>query len=159
MKAILKLYPRTWRNRYEAEVAALIDEHPLRLRDRLDLLWGAIDAHVCAQPASQELAFAGGRERGIVTSWLPQTWPSLLILTALVTLIGYIVQTGFVLDGKELLKAMAVYVPTTLAIGFWFEPLGKYLPWDYHSTRSRTWVAIIAAIVQIAAIAAFCLWG
>ena len=41
----LRLYPRAWRDRYEAEMLALLDARPLDRRTRLDLARGALDAH------------------------------------------------------------------------------------------------------------------
>jgi len=41
---LLRLYPRAWRQRYEAEMRALLDEHEVTMRTRLDLLRGALDA-------------------------------------------------------------------------------------------------------------------
>lgn len=41
---LLRLYPRAWRKRYEAEMSALLEEHDVTLATRLDLLRGAFDA-------------------------------------------------------------------------------------------------------------------
>src|SRR5262245_17448895 len=41
---LLRLYPRAWRERYEAEMMALLEEHDVTLATRLDLLRGAFDA-------------------------------------------------------------------------------------------------------------------
>lgn len=41
---LLRLYPRAWRKRYEAEMLALLEEHDVTLATRLDLLRGTIDA-------------------------------------------------------------------------------------------------------------------
>ena len=46
MTALVRLYPRAWRDRYEAEFLALLDDRPPRLLDRLDILLGAVDAHL-----------------------------------------------------------------------------------------------------------------
>jgi hypothetical protein len=43
---LLRLYPRGWRGRYEAEVRALLEEHEIRLRTLIDLLIGALDARL-----------------------------------------------------------------------------------------------------------------
>ena len=43
---VLRLYPRRWRGRYEAEVQALLEEHAIRLRTLIDLLIGALDARL-----------------------------------------------------------------------------------------------------------------
>lgn len=41
---LLKLYPRWWRDRYEAEVGRLLEEHRVRLNTLVDLVAGAVDA-------------------------------------------------------------------------------------------------------------------
>jgi hypothetical protein len=41
---LLRLYPRAWRERYGAEMQALLDQHDVTLVTRLDLLRGAWDA-------------------------------------------------------------------------------------------------------------------
>ena len=46
MEPILRLYPTPWRRRYGDEVAGLLVERPPGIRDRLDLLGGALDAHL-----------------------------------------------------------------------------------------------------------------
>jgi hypothetical protein len=51
MNALLRLYPRAWRERYLAEVTALLEERPPSLGDRLDLLRGAADAWLHPQVA------------------------------------------------------------------------------------------------------------
>ena len=40
------LYPRAWRARYGEELGALLEETQLGFRDRIDLVRGAIDAHL-----------------------------------------------------------------------------------------------------------------
>ena len=46
MRWLLCLYPRTWRRRYEAEFMALLEERGLILTDVLDIILGALDAHL-----------------------------------------------------------------------------------------------------------------
>lgn len=41
---LLRLYPKAWRQRYEAEMQALLDQHEVTIGTRLDLLRGALDA-------------------------------------------------------------------------------------------------------------------
>jgi hypothetical protein len=43
---IVALYPRAWRARYGEEFEALLEAGSLGLRDRVDLLRGALDAHL-----------------------------------------------------------------------------------------------------------------
>ncbi|GCF11655.1 hypothetical protein [Dictyobacter arantiisoli] len=43
---LIRLYPHHWRSRYEEEFLFLLEERPLSLVDDLDLLRGALDAHL-----------------------------------------------------------------------------------------------------------------
>jgi hypothetical protein len=43
---LLRLYPRAWRDRYGEEVAAVLAEHHITYWTMLDLLLGALDAHL-----------------------------------------------------------------------------------------------------------------
>jgi hypothetical protein len=43
---LVRLYPAAWRERYGAELEDLIDRQPASLRVMLDVLLGALDAHV-----------------------------------------------------------------------------------------------------------------
>ncbi|HZJ51792.1 MAG TPA: hypothetical protein VFF07_13335 [Actinomycetota bacterium] len=43
---LIRLYPQRWRNRYEDEMGALLEEGPVSVRDGLDLLRGALEAHL-----------------------------------------------------------------------------------------------------------------
>jgi hypothetical protein len=45
-RLLLRLYPRVWRMRYEEEMLALLESRPLAFSDCLDLIFGAIDAHL-----------------------------------------------------------------------------------------------------------------
>lgn len=45
-RALLRLYPRAWRERYEEELVALIDETRLSVWEALDLARGAVVEHV-----------------------------------------------------------------------------------------------------------------
>lgn len=49
MSGLLRLYPRTWRERYGDEFLALISERPLSLADRVDIVRGAVDARLNPQ--------------------------------------------------------------------------------------------------------------
>ena len=56
MSAILRLYPRAWRERYGDELAALLEEHPASLADQLDLIRGALDARLHPQVPGADVA-------------------------------------------------------------------------------------------------------
>jgi hypothetical protein len=45
-KFLLHLYPRTWRARYEEELLAVLESCSLSFPDTIDILLGAIDAHL-----------------------------------------------------------------------------------------------------------------
>jgi len=44
MKWILELYPLAWRQRYQEEMLALLEQHQVTWRTVVDLLWGAVEA-------------------------------------------------------------------------------------------------------------------
>ncbi len=43
---LLKLYPQAWRERYEEEMIALLEEHTITLFTLIDLCFGALDARL-----------------------------------------------------------------------------------------------------------------
>ena len=43
---LLRLYPRSWRDRYDDEVVAVLAEHHVTYWTALDLVLGALDAHL-----------------------------------------------------------------------------------------------------------------
>ena len=49
MSRLVGLYPRPWRVRYESEFLALLAARPPSLRDRLDIVLGAVDARIRPQ--------------------------------------------------------------------------------------------------------------
>jgi hypothetical protein len=63
MRALLRLYPKAWRNRYEDEFTALIEASPGRFSLIVDVVAGAIDARLnpglVTRPASAPAASKG----------------------------------------------------------------------------------------------------
>jgi hypothetical protein len=51
MSRLVDLYPRAWRERYGDELRALLEQRPPSVRDRLDVLRGALDARIHPQLA------------------------------------------------------------------------------------------------------------
>jgi hypothetical protein len=49
MTRLVRLYPRPWRDRYEAEVLDLLEQRPPSIGDAVDLVRGAVDAHLHPQ--------------------------------------------------------------------------------------------------------------
>jgi hypothetical protein len=72
MKALLRLYPRSWRNRYGGEMDALVEELPGRLGVALDLLIGAAGAYASVIRANRVLSSAAGYLHGVSVAVLVQ---------------------------------------------------------------------------------------
>ncbi len=43
---IMKLYPQAWRDRYEIEMRAVLEDHKITFFTLFDLLFGALDARM-----------------------------------------------------------------------------------------------------------------
>jgi hypothetical protein len=92
----LRLYPRDWRDRYEAEVLAVLEMRQVDARTRLDLVRGAVDAHAHPRtvPAIPVLAaiVAGVAwvAAGLTSAFqpVPPDWPGYLLETLPIALIG-----------------------------------------------------------------------
>ncbi len=65
MKALLRLYPRAWRQRYGDEMTALLAQEQASIRLMVDLIAGAIDARLNPQ---QPLGGTAGDSREGVTT-------------------------------------------------------------------------------------------
>lgn len=59
MSALVRLYPRPWRERYETEFLALLASRPPSIGDRVDIVRGAVDARL-----HPELSGGGGERPG-----------------------------------------------------------------------------------------------
>jgi hypothetical protein len=72
MKALLRLYPRAWRERYGGEMAALVDDLPAGIGVALDLLVGAGAAYAMALRANRILSSAAAYLHGVCVAVLLQ---------------------------------------------------------------------------------------
>src|SRR5260370_9764292 len=72
MKALLRLYPRAWRERYGSEMAALVDDMPADFGVALDLLVGAGAAYAMAVRANRILSSAAAYLHGVCVAVLLQ---------------------------------------------------------------------------------------
>jgi hypothetical protein len=81
MTTLVRLYPRAWRDRYEAEFLGILEARPPSRRDRLDIVRGAFDARlhpeVPGSPDGPRLGLQPVRLLGVVAvvaglAWL--TW-------------------------------------------------------------------------------------
>lgn len=93
---LLRLYPRAWRDRYESEMLAVMEADRLDWRTRLDLIRGALDAHVhpATPPSIPVIAATVTGVAWIVagavaaTQPLPPDWPGFLFETLPIGLVG-----------------------------------------------------------------------
>jgi hypothetical protein len=76
MSRLLRLYPAAWRERYEPELLALLHDRPVRLRGSVDVVLGAIDAHLhpeliggTRQPWTHRLPGLLAMGAGLIWSW------------------------------------------------------------------------------------------
>lgn len=88
MTSLLRLYPRDWRERYEDEFLSLLADRPPDVRDRFDIVRGAIDARI--RPQVRKGAGAPGPEapRASVSS---RALGVLVALGAIPWLTGFVV--------------------------------------------------------------------
>jgi hypothetical protein len=82
---LLRLYPRAWRDRYEEEVLAVLEQARLGRRARLDLVRGALDArlHAASRLPATAALLSGGLWTiagvAVVGQPAPPDWPGYLI--------------------------------------------------------------------------------
>jgi hypothetical protein len=131
MSRLVRLYPRPWRDRYEEEFLALLAERPLTVADRLDMVRGAVDAHVHPQ--------------GDVA---PQPWthrlPGLLALVA--GSMWSVVFLAFVV-WSDSAWAVAILIPLSVLLMFFS------LPGDYMAAHGRR-IAIALGVVGLCIVVA-----
>jgi hypothetical protein len=72
MKSFLKLYPRSWQERYGDEMELLLDESPGGLGVALDLLLGAATAYAIVIRGNRILSAAGAYLHGVCVAVLVQ---------------------------------------------------------------------------------------
>lgn len=86
MSALVRLYPRAWRERYEIEFLGILEARPPSGKDRLDIVRGAVDARLHPEvPGSPDLprpAMQAARLVGVAAivaglAWL--AWFALLL--------------------------------------------------------------------------------
>jgi hypothetical protein len=107
---IAALYPRAWRQRYGDELAGLLDAGGLGLRGRIDLLRGALDAHLHPERRSPLPVVAAITASALATAHalvlaaqpVPPDWP------------------GYLEDGLPLvIGAVAALIP--VSVGLWLK--------------------------------------
>jgi hypothetical protein len=84
--AIVQRYPAAWRERYEAEVCALIEETPVRLRDLGELVRGLVTER------AREVISADDRPKrtAAVLGWMPAVF--IILFTAVAAALGLVLR-------------------------------------------------------------------
>lgn len=72
MRALLRLYPRAWRERYGGELDALLEDLPAGAGTSLDLLVGALAANAAVIRANRILSAAAAGLHGVGVAFLLQ---------------------------------------------------------------------------------------
>ena len=120
MKGLLRLYPRSWRKRYGAELEDLVDQTPGGFAVALDLVIGAAVAYRDVIAGNRVLAAAGACLHGMSVAVLVQAIGFLtLILVAQRTQnstdlsfgpfdLATVTRTGYFLHGPALLSPVNV---------------------------------------------------
>jgi hypothetical protein len=72
MKALLRLYPRSWRERYGREMEVLLEQLPGEIGVGLDLVLGAAEAYATVVRGNRLLSAAGAYLHGICVAVLLQ---------------------------------------------------------------------------------------
>jgi hypothetical protein len=131
MSRLVRFYPRAWRDRYEDEFLALLEARPLTSRDVLDVVWGAVDAHLHPQ--------------GDVA---PQPWTHRIPgLVALIAGAMWSVEFLEFVFRYESAWTLAILIPLSLLLMF------LSLPGDYMASHLRQ-IAIAVGVVGLCVVVA-----
>lgn len=132
MRRLLRLYPAAWRERYEAEFIATLQERPVGPTGAMDIVHGAIDAHLHPE-------LIGGA---------PHAWthrlPGLMAMSAGVIWSWYYLRIGLAAPeewGYGVLIAMLLMI---------FAVLGDYL--EAHARRIGLAVSVLVVAAVLAGV-------
>jgi len=156
----LRLYPRDWRDRYEPEMLAVLEARPLDRRMRMDLIRGALDAHMHPRmppPIPWVASLVGGAAWivcGLASALQPTApdWPGYLLETVPVGAVGAFAAAGVVVavarrSGLEPPRgADGALVVAVVAYGLWVAAL-------LVATMGGPYGAITGACQSLAAVA------
>ena len=115
MRWLVRLYPQRWRNRYGQELEAMLEQSRPSLRIVVDLVAGALDAHLHSQLTSEGVVMHNPFTR--TPAVLPQAimLPGLVFMTAAVLKYGF--GQSFLFDplegffSNDLVEAITVWSP------------------------------------------------
>jgi len=127
------LYPRSWRDRYGDELEAVLDQDGLGLRSRLDLVRGAVDAHlhpavpspVPVIAALSASAFAVAHALAIAAQPVPTDWPGYLeealplVIASVLALIPAVIGLWLKLGDRDGSMGRLGLILATVGYGAW----------------------------------------
>ena len=93
-RSLLRLYPQRWRQRYEEEVGALVDDEPLSLGLVVDLLRGAFDAQAHPELGAPSLVGSTGSGQIPLAPPSPGNQVSSIVRLLLVLIVLFVVGIG-----------------------------------------------------------------
>ncbi len=159
MTRLIALYPRTWRDRYEDEFLALLNERAPDPLDRLDIVRGAIDARIHPQVKGSPVA----PEPPVVLGPWPARAGWLTLLGGVLWLAAFLV----VVNSPMIVDQWGTYRDTTTAVPLFFGAvmlLGVgmiavvlQLPTAARAARAATYIGSMAGLLW--ALAPWFLWA
>lgn len=93
-RSLLRLYPLRWRQRYEEEVGALVDDEPLGVGVVVDLLRAAFDAHLNPELGAPSLAGSTGSGQIPLAPPSPGRQVPVFLRLVLVLIVLFVVGVG-----------------------------------------------------------------
>lgn len=148
MTRLVRLYPRPWRDRYEAELLDLIEQRSLSPTDAIDLIRGAIDARL--HPQSELPIPWTHRLPGVVALTTGTLWVFAVVIgsdrddsSAIGTLTGFALMTMFISLPGDYLAAHRRRTGIGLGVLGLTVVLVNVIPWP------------IAAFIYLAAMVVF----
>ncbi|MEO8437486.1 MAG: hypothetical protein ABI562_03445 [Chloroflexota bacterium] len=152
MTRLVALYPQTWRDRYEDEFIALMEERPPDALDRVDIIRGALDARLnprrdgAAEPNLDDPLPYNGPWSARTAGWITLVGGFLWLATIAIALNGPMVFDG----GGTYRDGSAAWVPffismALLGIGVW--AVAATLPRTARVARAAAMVAGLAGLL------------
>jgi hypothetical protein len=93
-RTLLRLYPKRWRQRYEEEVGALLDDEPLSVGLVFDLLAGAFDANLHPELGAPSLVGSTGSGQIPLAPPSPRSQVPVFLRVLLVLIVLFVIGLG-----------------------------------------------------------------
>lgn len=146
MTALVRLYPQAWRDRYEVEFLDVLADRPPSLVDRLDILLGAVDAHLDPEvPGSVD--HESSRR---ATSRADRTAGGLAVIGGLLWIVAGIVMVTSRYDlggNRDASAALLVSLLGGVAVGGAAVVIAEGLPSHGRAVRGLGVVALVAVLL------------